>query len=51
MGETLRPYVVGGYSRVRGEVSASGSVVGVNDSFSETETFEDESWGPGWISI
>ena len=47
VGETLRPYVIGGYSKVKGEVSASGSVAGVNYSFSDTETFEDESWGAG----
>ena len=43
IGETIRPYVIGGYTEVKGKVS--GSVAGV--SFSDTETFEDESYGAG----
>ncbi|MCG8394814.1 MAG: porin family protein [Pseudomonadales bacterium] len=47
VGDTLRPYVIGGYTKVKGKVSADGTVAGVNYSFSDTETFEDESYGAG----
>ena len=47
IGENLRPYVIGGYTKVKGKVSANGTVAGVDYSYSDTETFEDESYGAG----
>ena len=47
IGETIRTYVIGGYTKVKGKVSANGTVAGVDYSYSDTETFEDESYGAG----
>ena len=47
IGEKIRPYVIGGYTKVKGEVSANGTLAGVDYSYSDTETFEDESYGAG----
>ncbi|MZR61333.1 porin family protein [Alcanivorax sp. DP30] len=45
--DTVRPYVIGGYTKAKGTVSADGEVAGVTYSFSDSENFEDESWGAG----
>ena len=47
IGENLRPYIIGGYTKVKGKVSANGDIAGVNYSYSDTETFEDETYGAG----
>lgn len=45
--DTVRPYVIGGYTKAKGTVSADGEVAGVTYSFSDSENFEDESYGAG----
>lgn len=47
VGESLRPYVIGGYTKVKGKVKADGTVGGVSYSVSDTETYEDKSLGAG----
>ena len=45
--DTVRPYVIGGYTKAKGTVSADGEVAGVTYSFSDSENFEYESIGAG----
>ncbi|KGD63671.1 hypothetical protein Y5S_03094 [Alcanivorax nanhaiticus] len=45
--ETVRPYVIGGYTKAKGTVSVDGDIAGVSYSYSDSENFEDESYGAG----
>ncbi|EKF74464.1 hypothetical protein A11A3_08585 [Alcanivorax hongdengensis A-11-3] len=47
LSEVVRPYVIGGYTKVKGSVEANGTVAGVDYSVDEDRTFEDQSYGGG----
>lgn len=47
LSETVHPYVVGGYSKMKGTVEAQGTVAGIDYSVNENEHYEGESYGAG----
>src|SRR5690606_15474791 len=47
LSETVHPYVVGGYSKMKGTAEARGTVAGIDYSVDEDEHYEGESYGAG----
>lgn len=45
--ESVHPYIVGGYTKMKGTVKAEGSVGGIDYSVDDDQHFEDQSYGAG----
>ncbi|MBF1801028.1 porin family protein [Alloalcanivorax profundimaris] len=47
LAESVHPYIIGGYTKLKGTVKAEGSVAGIDYSVDDDEHYEGESYGAG----
>ncbi|KAF0804751.1 hypothetical protein A6D6_02785 [Alcanivorax xiamenensis] len=47
LAESVHPYIIGGYTKMKGTVKAEGTLAGVNYQVDDSRRFEDQSYGAG----